>query len=969
MKNGTIDREKIKYIIAFSLIAVLVLLLCISPTRAFLVGVFGYAIFAYVVGVLFATILLALGKRIAISKKRMILYLSLFFAIVITLHIVTSKQAFLDDKSNFVNTQFAEYLWGPFAEYETVGGVLISILTFYVVPMGYVVALILFFIVAATLGLFSIWPMLVYKEKTEKRAKLFEDIPEKKSTQKHDKSLVLAEKEEIDTILPYVEPAKEPKRLFPEAQKPVVEREPVVISTRPTAPQILFDNVEKPKEEKKGLMPTSLKRELSEYDKTFVMDNNVSDPTLPQDLQLDNERILSGYDTSSVYTGCEEPIQYDQVVDAPKEEKEVVITDYDRYLASLDKTSEEDIEEVDSGYTFREEEQDNDIDVWDMGEDEIGDPIVDVDYDDPDTLQYLGDAPTSPKIVSVDVKEPVFEELAEEELEEQEEQEVIIPKVVETVKVVEERPAPIPKRTIEKKVEVKEKEEPKEEPCRPYVYTAPPISMLAEPTGISGEVEDFAEIKRKLDEIMINFKIDAEVTSAVKGPTVTRYELSIGPTVNVNRFEKIKDNIAMRLMVESVLILAPIPGKNAVGIEVPNKTRRMVGLREIIGNQKFIMSKGMLSFALGTTVDNEPYFFDLATAPHMLVAGATGSGKSCGINSLLISLLYKYSPDDLKFILIDPKRVELLSYCGLPHMLIPNTICEIDKAVNAIKWLVGEMDRRYSVLSAARAVNIKQYNEMCVADNKKKMPNIVLVIDEMADLMLRARNSIEENICRIAAVGRACGIHLVIATQRPDATVITGLIKSNIPTCIAFAVKSALESNIILGQGEGGAKSLLGNGDALFKTSSMRDQLRFQGAFVSSNEVRQITDFIRANNKCDFDEKTEESMLKSEEKPDSLALGNDDMGDKDSEKSDNYEKLCIKVLKSFILQNRASVSMVQSQHGKGYIKACKIVNTLTEWGVISEQEPGGKARRVLIDMDEFNQRFGDTSTDDIEDDD
>ncbi len=957
MKKVTIDREKLKYIIAFSLIAVVVLLLCIAPTRAFLIGIFGYAIFAYVVGVLFATILLALGKRIAISKKRAAIYLLLFATMVITLHIVTAKQAFLDN-GEFVNTQFAEYLWGPFTTYETVGGVVLSMLTFYVVPMGYLASLIIFFIAAATLGLLALWPLLVYREKSDKKIKIFEDS--KKKVAETDVEDIVKDKQ------PNLISEKNYENLgrFSVDKQPVVDKEPIVISTRPTAPQILFDNAEKPKEEKKTLMPNTLKRELTEYDKTFVMDRNVMDSTLPQDLQLDNDRIFSGYDCSPVYTGCEEPTYYAED-NNDKQEKDVVITDYDRYVQSLQKEAvEEDIEESgDSDYVYVEKE--DDLGDWDMGEDEIGDDVIDVDYQDPVTMQYAVDMPVEPKVVTVTVDEPaIVAEIEEQEIEEDTEiEEVVVPKVVKPVNVVETKPVQPAKKVEEKK------EEAKEEPYKPYVYTAPPISMLAEPTGISGEVEDFQATKKCLDEIMLNFKIDAEVTSAIKGPTVTRYELSIGPTVNVNRFEKIKDNIAMRLMVESVLILAPIPGKNAVGIEVPNKTRRMVGLREIIGNQKFIMSKGMLSFALGTTVDNEPYFFDLATAPHMLVAGATGSGKSCGINSLLISLLYKYSPDDLRFILIDPKRVELLSYCGLPHMLIPNTICEVDKAVNAIKWLVGEMDRRYSVLSAARAVNIKQYNEMCVAERKKKMPNIVLVIDEMADLMLRARNSIEENICRIAAVGRACGIHLVIATQRPDATVITGLIKSNIPTCIAFAVKSALESNIILGQGEGGAKSLLGNGDALFKTSSMRDQLRFQGAFVSSNEVRQITDFIRANNKCDFDEKTEESMLKTEEKPDALSAGESDSSDKDSDKSDDYEKLCIKVLKSFILQNRASVSMVQSQHGRGYVKACKIVNTLTEWGVISEQEPGGKARRVLIDMDEFNERFGNTSTEDIEDDD
>ncbi len=930
MNRPNIDKEKIKFIIAFSLIAVVVLLLCISATRRFLIGIFGYAIFAYVVGVFVATLLLALGKRIVIEKKKIVLYLALFFAIVITLHIVTTKQAFLDDNRNFVNTQFAEYLWGPFATYETVGGVVLSMLTFYVVPMGYVASLIIFFIGASTLGLIALWPLLVYREKPTERKKLFVDVDKKDKQDQSPATPATNYQDDYSAIT-----ARSISSM--ETVSPIIEREPepVIVSTRPSASDILFNNAEQPKEEKKELIPTALKRELTDMEKTYVMDRSVVDPTLPQNLQLDADRAFSVYDVKAVYTGCEEPSDV-----MPTAKPEVEKTNYDLYLESVDEQEriveieDESIEELEAEYYGDVDS----ADAWDMGEDQED------NIDNQDV--YIPECAPEPKVTVVNQPEPMpVEAIVEPE-----------PVVVETIKPTPIiKPAPMPKAIKEEKVE----EAKQEEQYTPYVYTAPPLSMLAEPTGISGEVEEFSEVKARLDELMANFKIEAEVVSATKGPTVTRYELKIGPTVNVNRFDRIKDNIAMRLRVESVLILAPIPGKDTVGIEVPNKKRRMVGLREIIGNQKYILSKGLLDFALGTTVDNDPYFFDLAKAPHMLIAGATGSGKSCGINSMLISLLYKYSPEDLRLILIDPKRVELLSYCGLPHMLIPNTICEVDKAVNAIKWLCGEMDRRYTVLSSARVVNIKEYNEMCAEKGIKKMPNIVLVIDEMADLMLRARNSIEENVCRIAAVGRACGIHLVIATQRPDANVITGLIKSNIPTCVAFVVKSALESNIILGQGNGGAKSLIGNGDALFMTSSMNDQLRFQGAFVSGAEVRHITDFIRANNKTDFDKEVEDKMLASQDKPETISAGDDDIGDKDAEKSDNYERLCIKVLKSFIIQNKASVSMVQSQHGKGYIKACKIVNTLTEWGCISEQEPGGKARKVLITMDEFKERFGD----------
>ncbi len=931
MNKANLDKEKIKYIIAFALIAVVVLLLCIRATRAFLIGVFGFAVFAYVIAIFVATLLLSLGKRIVISKKRVAIYLALFFTIVITLHVVTTKQAFLDENSAFVNTQFAEYLWGPFSDYETVGGVVLSMLTFYVVPMGYVASLIIFFIAAATLGLVALWPLLVYREKPAEKRKLIVD-----SETKH---LVKAEEEVV------VEKTEERPQLF--TTRPIIpsiaptldkEPEPFVISTRPSASEILFNNAEQPKEEKKELIPTALKRELTDLEKTYVMDRSVVDPTLPQNLQLDADRAFSSYDVKAVYTGCEEPTSYQkqEVAEQP------VKTDYDKYLENVEE--EERIVEVKELDAFDDVDDayytgDDSIDAWDMGDEQEEEVVPD----------------EAPAPIIVPVATPIVEKPVE---------------IVEETPIEAPRPEPVVSKPMPepKPAQVVKEEKPQEEPYTPYVYTAPPLSMLAEPTGISGEVEDFQEVKARLDALMQNFKIEAEVVSATRGPMVTRYELSIGPTVNVNRFERIKDNIAMRLKVESILILAPIPGKDTVGIEVPNKKRRMVGLREIVGNQKYVLSKGKLDFALGTTVDNEPYFFDLSTAPHMLIAGATGSGKSCGINSLLISLLYKYSPEELRLILIDPKRVELLSYCGLPHMLIPNTICEIDKAVNAVRWLCKEMDKRYDIFSANRVVNIADYNELCIKKGIKKMPYIVLVIDEMADLMMRARNSIEDNIIRLAQLARAAGIHLVVATQRPDATVITGLIKSNIPTCIAFAVKSAIESNIILGQGNSGAKSLIGKGDALFMTSSLNDQLRFQGSFVSPAEIREITDFIRDNNKSEFDQEIEEKMLAAE-KQETMATVDDGESDKESEKSDNYERLCIKVLKSFIIQNKASVSMVQAQHGKGYIKACKIVATLTDWGCISEQEPGGKARKVLITMDEFKERFGDPDNTVGEDDD
>ncbi len=947
-----LDLNKLRLILAFSLIGLVAILLCIAPTRDFLVGVFGYAIFAYLVAVLVATIFMACGKEIIVSKKRELIYFSLFACFLITIHIATNKSALLDGG-------YEKYLWGPFSENKTAGGVLVSLLTFYCVPMGYVASLVIFYVLTAALGLMAIWPLLVYSDKQDKK-KWIKD--KENSSPIQDEEEHLKDDHQPLLVRSYDSESSLSDEFFEEES--VVER-------IPTSQEILFNNatpVEKTVEKTSTdpeLIPEVLKRDYSELEKSFWLQSR-------NDVVDGGSFFNSNYGNMPVYTGFEDISQKNEPEDNKTEDKSSIDYMYAEpsKLSGIDKSSVS--IDTDAGIYGYEEPEEIIEESEPVREQIISRPVEETvvshyqAVEEPSYDRYSSQAEEEP----VDVVVPNF--FAND-----------VPKTVEFIRreqppiesrVREEAPIapikPVEKPIVSKPAQVEIKQEVKPEPApeekkvyKPYVYTPPPITMLAEPVGSNNEVENFTEMKQRIDGVMNAFKIDAEVVSAVKGPTVTRYELKIGDQVKISRIESIKDNITMRLQVESLRILAPIKGKDAVGIEIPNKTRRMVGLREIVGGQKFIMDKGKLTFALGSTVDNQPFFYDLTKTPHLLVAGTTNSGKSCGINSMLISWLYKYSPEDLRLILIDPKRVELLSYCDLPHMLIPNTITEVDKAINAIKWLVEEMDRRYAFLEEKRAQNIDIYNNVIRnKDTEPKLPRIVLVIDEMADLMLHAKNSIEKNIARIAGVGRACGIHLVVATQRPSADVITGLIKSNIPSCIAFTVKSITESMIIMGMGESGAETLLSKGDSLFMAPELSDKVRIQGAYVDGMEIAAITQFVKDHNKSDFDSSIESTILTPpvEETVEEISDGGDDGVGKNSK----LEADALKVLKSFIIQQKASISLIQSQHNMGYIRAKKIMDMFNSWGVISPQEENSsKSRKVLISMEEFNERFADKLTD------
>ncbi|MDR0850384.1 MAG: DNA translocase FtsK [Christensenellaceae bacterium] len=485
-------------------------------------------------------------------------------------------------------------------------------------------------------------------------------------------------------------------------------------------------------------------------------------------------------------------------------------------------------------------------------------------------------------------------------------------------------------------------------------YNRPPVEMLNVIThDISGYEHQQQQNIEKLEEVLNKFGIAAKVIAVRRGPAVTRYEVSIPMGVGVKKLINHNLDISMALAARGeIRIEAPIPGKSAVGIEVPNNGIDAVGLRDIVDTEKFRSAHSPLSFAVGKDIDGTVYVGDIAKMPHLLVAGATGSGKSVALNSMLISLLYKASPEDLKLIIVDPKRVEFTLFNGLPHMLIPNSITDTNKAINALNWLINEMERRYELFQNCYVKNIHEYNSQSqvVSGQSDKLPFIVLIVDEFGDLMAGPhRRDFEDQIIKLTQKARAAGIHIILATQRPSVDVITGTIKINLPSRMAFAVNTFEDSRTILGCG--GADKLLGRGDMLYMASSSPAPIRLQGAFVDTPEIAAIIKYVKEHNETHFDEELEVQIT-----------SNPDTGDKGEASAGGgntggVDALMQDALKLVIDSGNASVSMLQRRFSIGFNRAARIVDQMEEAGFVGPQD-GSKSRKVYITMEHFNELFG-----------
>ena len=497
-------------------------------------------------------------------------------------------------------------------------------------------------------------------------------------------------------------------------------------------------------------------------------------------------------------------------------------------------------------------------------------------------------------------------------------------------------------------------------------YVFPPLELLS--SGVAGAAgsRDEIEINRdRLENAIRSFGINANVVGVIRGPTVTRYDFELDQGVKLSRITNLAGDLALALGVINVRI-APIPEKiSTVGIEVPNKVVSTVYLRTILESQRFQGAKSKLSFAVGKDIGGDCIVGNIAKLPHMLIAGTTGSGKSVCMNSLILSLLYKARPDEVKFIMIDPKMVELGIYSGIPHMLTP-VVTEPKKAAGALQWAVVEMLKRYRLFSEAGVRDIEGYNRHCEITGESTLPQVVVVIDELADLMMIAAKEVEESICRVAQMGRAAGMHLVVATQRPSADVITGLMKANIPSRIAFAVSSAMESRIIMDQS--GAEKLVGMGDMLYSPLGSGKPTRVQGAFVSDEERERVIDFIKENNptaKPDNNKEIGEYMTRAEQSKDGLK---DKEKDSDtSSPAGDYDEMLPQAVESILETKQCSVSMLQRRIKLGYSRAARIVDQMEELGIVGPYE-GAKPRAVLIDRDgwrELQRQLGMASDGDL----
>ena len=494
-----------------------------------------------------------------------------------------------------------------------------------------------------------------------------------------------------------------------------------------------------------------------------------------------------------------------------------------------------------------------------------------------------------------------------------------------------------------------------EEPKPVYVYPSIDLLKLPGRSAADGTAE-MKENSRRLNETLASFKIEAHIVNVTRGPSVTRYEVELEKGVRLNKLTTCADDIALSLGASGVRIAA-VPDKiSVVGIEVPNKAVTTVSLREVIDSPEFSKAKSKSSFAVGKDIGGKCIIGNIAKLPHMLIAGTTGSGKSVCMNSIIISLLYKASPDDVKLIMVDPKMVELGIYNGIPHLLIP-VVTDPKKAAGSLQWAVTEMMRRYKAMSDAGVRDLESYNAMVESGEieGERLPQVVVIIDELADLMLVAAKEVEESICRIAQMGRASGIHLVIATQRPSADVITGLMKANIPSRIAFAVASAMESRIILDTQ--GAEKLVGRGDMLFAPIGTGKPQRVQGCFVSDPEVEAVANFVKNNYATNYDQSVmEEIERKAAQTGNAKAAAAASDPEPNAEELDGDEMLPQAV--DVILETgQASVSMLQRRLKLGYARAARIVDEMEEKGIVGPFQ-GSKPRSILITKDQWEAMKG-----------
>ncbi|PEC78293.1 cell division protein FtsK [Bacillus cereus] len=676
-------------------------------------------------------------------------------------------------------------------------------------------------------------------------------------------------------------------------EAPVVEEQPVAEET-PVAEEQPVVQKEEPKREKKRHVPFNVV--MLKQDRTRLMERHAARANAMQpsaNVRVENKPVQQEVAEPQVE---ERPVQ--QVVAKPQVEEQPM-----QQVVAEPQVEERPVQQ------------------------EVAEPQV----EEQPMQQVVAEPQVEERPVQQVVAEPQVEEhpvqqvVAEPQVEEQPIQQVVVEQVQKPISSTEVQ---------EKAYVVNQRENDMRNVLHtPPTYTVPPLALLSIPQQSAlDNTEWLEEQKELLDTTFNNFHVGAHVINVSQGPAVTRFEVQPDPGVKVNKITNLSDDIKLSLAAKDIRIEAPIPGKSAIGIEVPNKESKPVFLREILRSPVFTKSESPLTVALGLDISGDPIVTDIRKMPHGLIAGATGSGKSVCINAILTSILYKAKPHEVKLMLIDPKMVELAPYNSVPHLVAP-VITDVKAATAALKWAVEEMERRYELFAHAGARDLTRYNTI-VSEREipgETLPYIVIVIDELADLMMVAPGDVEEAICRIAQKARACGIHLLVATQRPSVDVITGLIKSNIPTRIAFTVSSQVDSRTIIDIG--GAEKLLGRGDMLFLGNGTSKPVRVQGVYVSDDEIEKTVDHVKKQMKPNYLFKQEDLLAKTEQ-------------------AESEDELFLDACQFVVEQGGASTSSVQRKFRIGYNRAARLIEEMESQGIISEGR-GTKPRDVLISEDEF----------------
>ncbi len=874
----------------------------------FLLGTFGY--FAYILFILL--FLLGVGllnnKKYKLAKKYAIfLYLTVFFLFCII------QLAVVGDKAG----SFGEYLATNYTQKHTAGGIIFGLFTTCILYLTNFAWAFVIFSIAFVICLALYIDALIFlkrKQNQEKPVKL--NIKEVKREQAEKQQINVVMSGNVEQKLSRTEEIKQKLGLSKRALN-----QPIVQTEKPQAPKKVDPKQLQGDDLKKYLLTppeVDINTYFSQDARSYARNGITSQPfrqEIDANIQNLKQQTLPQTNVSEVASAQPEQLvsEADDIIKEVLQENNIIASDQAQQETNQNQPSSRDFDRRDRDF----ESRDRDLDRRDRDLDRR-----DRDLDRRD--RNFDRQPSHDETIS-----PKREELSRDG-------NFSVPQ------------PPQNQEGSKRFVDIDGDDQPQEQP--PYHYTRPPIDLITtQSTNMSEFDDNIAEKTGLLEHTLEDFGVPAKVQNVVIGPAVTRYELEMPTGITVKKILNLSSDIALALEANGgdVRIEAPVPGRNVVGVEVPNDKVAMVSLKDVIVSNEFNNAKSPLSFAVGKDITGRIMVGALNKMPHLLIAGTTGSGKSVMLNSIIISLLYKTSPEDCKLLLIDPKQVEFMPYEGIPHLIVPKVISDINKASNALQWATDEMERRFRLIREARVKDIDEYNftPEVVSGKKKKMPFIVVIIDEFSDFIMQGKKEVEDKIIRLGQKARAAGIHLILATQYPTAEYVTGGIKANFPSRIAFKVASRVNSDVILGMT--GAEKLLGHGDMLYAPQEYSSApKRVQGCFITTREIADIVNYVTLNNEPIFDKEIQDAI-------NNMPKNNaGEFGDKGG-----MDPLLPDALKICIDAGQASVSMIQRRLAIGYPRAGKIVDQMTEMGYISVAD-GAKPRNVYITLEEYYQIFG-----------